>query len=69
MTGEIVNLRRARKARERLKDETQAQANRTRFGLSKAERQLADKTNALAERRLENHRRDSAAPGESEDAP
>ena len=68
MTGEIVNLRRARKARERRKDEAQAQANRTHFGLSKAERQLADKTNALAERRFEGHRRDGAAPGESDDA-
>jgi Domain of unknown function (DUF4169) len=54
--GEIVNLRRARKTRERRKDEEQAQENRVIFGLSKAERQFAEKAKTLAERRLEGHR-------------
>jgi hypothetical protein len=54
--GEIVNLRRARKTQERRKDEAQAQENRVRYGLSKAERQLTEKTKSLSERRLEGHR-------------
>jgi hypothetical protein len=54
--GEIVNLRRARKAQMRRKDEEQAQENRVLFGLSKAERQFAETAKTLAERRLEGHR-------------
>lgn len=67
--GEIVNLRRARKAQGRLQAEAKAQENRTRFGLSKAERQLAEKANSLAERRLEGHRREGGDPegGDSQD--
>ncbi|MGP0104226.1 DUF4169 family protein [Rhodoblastus sp.] len=61
--GEIVNLRRARKTRARVKDEEKAQENRARFGVSKAERGLAEKSRSLAERRLEGHRRDEA-PGD-----
>lgn len=56
--GEIVNLRRARKARARAGGDEKAQENRLRFGLSKAERNLADKSRSLAERRLEGHRLD-----------
>jgi hypothetical protein len=56
--GEIVNLRRARKAQGRRKDEQRAEENRLRFGLSKAEKQLAEKTNEIAERRIEGHRLD-----------
>jgi hypothetical protein len=56
--GEIVNLRRARKAMDRRRGEDVAQANRISHGLSKAERSLADKTNAQAERKLEGHRLD-----------
>lgn len=65
--GEIVNLRRARKAMERRKDEKRAEENRLRFGLSKAEKTLAEKTNQLAERRIEGHRLDAAPPPESDD--
>jgi hypothetical protein len=66
--GEIVNLRRARKAQVRRKDEEQAQENRVRFGLSKAERQLTEKTRTLAERRLEGHRLEGEAGPESGDS-
>jgi hypothetical protein len=66
--GEIVNLRRARKTQQRRKDEEQAQENRVRFGLSKAERQLTEKTNTLAERRLEGHRLEGEASPESGDS-
>lgn len=53
--GEIVNLRRARKSAQRRKDETQAQDNRVRFGLSKAEKQLAEKSRVLAQKSLDGH--------------
>ncbi|MGO8739603.1 DUF4169 family protein [Rhodoblastus sp.] len=63
--GDIVNLRRARKTRAHVKDEEKAQGNRVRFGLSKAERDLAEKSRSLAERRLEAHRLDEAPGDES----
>jgi hypothetical protein len=57
--GEIVNLRRARKAMERQRDADVAQENRIRHGLTKAERTLAEKTRIQAEKKLEGHRLDS----------
>jgi hypothetical protein len=57
--GEIVNLRRARKARDRSRDEDQAQQNRIRHGLSKAEKHLSEKTRAQEAKKLEGHRRDA----------
>jgi hypothetical protein len=54
--GEIVNLRRARKARDRRLDEDQAQQNRVSHGLSKVERQLAEKIKAQAAKELDGHR-------------
>ena len=65
--GEIVNLRRARRALERREDEKRAQENRIRFGLSKAERKLAEKTNELAERRIDSCRLDKAPAPDSND--
>ncbi len=53
--GEIVNLRRARKAAERRRDEAQAHENRIQHGLSKPERQLAEKARAKAEKNLDGH--------------
>jgi hypothetical protein len=46
--GEVVNLRRARKAKARVDAATKAAANRVAFGRTKAERDLAA---AEAERR------------------
>jgi hypothetical protein len=54
--GEIVNLRRARKGRDRRRDEDQAQENRIRHGLSKAEKQLAEKTRTQEAKKFEGHR-------------
>ncbi len=65
--GDVVNLRRARKAQQRRKDEEQAQGNRVRFGLSKAERSLAEKSKSLAERQLEGHRLDQTPSTEAKD--
>ena len=39
--GEVVNLRRARKARAKAGDEAQAAANRAAFGRTKAEKAAA----------------------------
>jgi hypothetical protein len=63
--GEVVNLRRARKAQARRQDEAQAQDNRVRHGLSKAERSLAEARRAKAAQLLDGHRLDS---GETESA-
>ncbi|MFO1148203.1 MAG: DUF4169 family protein [Alsobacter sp.] len=55
MTGEIVNLRKARKARARAADEARAAENRIRFGRTKAERAAAEAETGLVLRRLEGH--------------
>jgi hypothetical protein len=56
--AEIVNLRRARKRKERAAKEEQAAANRTTFGRSKSERALSDARKELATRQLDGHKRD-----------
>lgn len=55
--AEIVNLRRARKAKERTDAEHKAAENRIRFGRSKAERKNAEANTALEKRRLDAHER------------
>jgi hypothetical protein len=59
MTGEVVNLRKARKRNARQKAETDADANRLTHGISKAERRLAEAARALSGNRLDGHRRAS----------
>lgn len=56
MTGEIINLKRARKAKSRVAKEAEADANRAKFGRTKAERELNSAKDELAARRLEGHR-------------
>jgi hypothetical protein len=58
MPADIVNLRRARKAKARTDKESEATANRALFGRTKAEktRQAAERKQAA--RALESHRRD-----------
>ncbi len=60
--AEIINLRRARKAKARADAETQAAANRVAFGRTKAEKSGQAAQNALEVRRIEAHRRESPAP-------
>ena len=60
MSGEIVNLRRARKIKQREAKADAAAENRIRFGQSKAQRALTAEAEALATRRFEGHRRDTA---------
>jgi len=56
--AEIVNLRQARKAKERAEKEAEAAANRAQFGRTKAEKELEATRKALADRALEAHKRD-----------
>ncbi|MEQ1695476.1 MAG: DUF4169 family protein [Hyphomicrobiaceae bacterium] len=56
MTGEIINLKRARKAKARSANEAVAEANRVRFGRTKVERELSSAKDDLAARRLDGHR-------------
>jgi hypothetical protein len=67
MMAEIVNLRRARKAKSRADAEQKAAENRTRFGRSKAERESAKANTVLDTRRLDAHRRRSDEPEDKSD--
>ena len=66
MSAEIVNLKRARKAKQRREAETTAEQNRAKFGRTKAERQATLAKQDLEARRLEAARRqgsdDETAP-------
>jgi hypothetical protein len=63
--GEVVNLRRVRKDKQRQTAEAKADTNRVLFGRTKAERELTDAEKALAERRLEGHRRDDPSSSDA----
>ena len=54
--AEIINLRQARKIRQRRAAEAEAAENRIRFGRTKGERQATDTDEAVATRRLDGHR-------------
>jgi hypothetical protein len=58
MSGEVVNLRRARKARQRTERELAADENRRRHGRSKAEKQADATARHKAERHVDGHKRD-----------
>lgn len=51
--AEIINLRRARKARDRVAAAKVADANRAKFGRTKAEREAEAQARARAERMLD----------------
>jgi hypothetical protein len=54
--AEIVNLRRARKLRERERQQAEATQNRALFGRSKAEKRLIESERALTEASLDARR-------------
>jgi Domain of unknown function (DUF4169) len=56
--AEIINLRTARKRRERSEKETLAANNRASFGRTKSEKQLSKAEQSLATKRLDDHKRD-----------
>tara|TARA_R110002012_G_scaffold57941_9_gene149940 strand:- start:25513 stop:25707 length:195 start_codon:yes stop_codon:yes gene_type:complete len=58
VSGDVVNLRMARKRRDRTAKEAQAERNRFEHGRSKAERELARARNEKAERHLDASRRE-----------
>ncbi len=58
MTADIVNLRRARKARVRREKEAQAQVNRAAFGRTKIEQELGDARKQLDAAKLDAHKRE-----------
>lgn len=59
MTGEIVNLRLARKRKARAQAEADAAANRAAHGRAKTEQKATAAREALEARRLDGHRLDS----------
>jgi len=65
--GDLVNLRRARKDRDRRRREDEAAENRAKFGRSKAEKLAAKAQDALEARRLDGHR--LASPADPETPP
>jgi hypothetical protein len=54
--AEIVNLRRARKLKERERDQAEAAQNRAVFGRSKAEKRLIENERAVSEANLDARR-------------
>ena len=58
MPADLINLRRARKARARADKEKQAAENRAKFGRTKAERQTTSATGDLERRQLDAHQLD-----------
>ncbi|WP_237152400.1 DUF4169 family protein [Oryzibacter oryziterrae] len=56
--GDVVNLRLHRKAADRKKREAQADANRAKFGRTKAEKEQTAAVEKLETRRLDGHKRE-----------
>ncbi|MBY0566327.1 MAG: DUF4169 family protein [Hyphomonadaceae bacterium] len=54
---DIVNLKRARKAKERAEAEAKAQANRIAHGRTKTEKKLSKAEQEAAQRKLDGHKR------------
>ena len=61
MTGDIINLRTARKRKARAEREVEAAQNRVVFGQTKAEKQTRKANQELEQRRLDQTRRDERA--------
>lgn len=57
--AEIINLRQARKQKAWAEKEARATENRLSFGRSKAEKKLTKAEEAMAQSRLDAHKRDS----------
>ncbi len=58
MTAEIINLRNVRKQKQREQKETDAAANREKFGQTKADKSLIKKQKQLSETSLDGHKRE-----------
>jgi hypothetical protein len=64
MTADIVNLAKARKARERANREREAHQNRLKFGQSKAERTLLEAQERKSRAELDRARRQGERPAD-----
>jgi len=60
--AEIINLRKARKAKARADKEAEAAENRAKFGRAKEERSQSEAAKDLLDRKLDAHRRDDGDP-------
>ncbi len=56
MSAEIVNLRQARKQKQREAKDNQAEDNRRKFGRTKAEREAARRRRDELEKKVDGHR-------------
>ena len=62
--AEIINLRRARKAKARAEKETEAAENRAKFGRPKEERSQSEAAKDLLDKKLDAHRREDDGDAE-----
>ncbi len=62
--AEIINLRKARKAKARAVKEAQAAENRAKFGRPEAERSQSEAAKDLLDRKLDAHRREDSGAEE-----
>ncbi|UWQ16912.1 DUF4169 family protein [Jannaschia sp. M317] len=58
MSGKVVNLKTARKARARTEKAARGDANAAKFGRTKADKAQAEALQKLAQRRLDGHERE-----------
>jgi hypothetical protein len=56
--AEIISLSKVRKAKARTEKEATAEANRIKFGRTKVEKQLTAAERALAEKKIDAHKRE-----------
>ncbi len=66
--AEVINLRRARKDRDRAARQDAAQVNRARHGATKADKSLADARKEKSARDLDAHKRDTDQDGSGSDS-
>jgi hypothetical protein len=64
--GDIINLRRARKARARAADRAEADVRAARFGEARSARDRREAEADRAASRLDGHRRDPASPADDD---
>ncbi|OJJ11348.1 hypothetical protein BKI51_14610 [Alphaproteobacteria bacterium AO1-B] len=62
MSAEIVNLRQARKQKQRQTKEKTAESNRQKFGRTKAEREADRRRQDMLEKQVDGHKLDCPAP-------
>jgi hypothetical protein len=56
--ADIINLKHARKQKDRQERESQAATNREKYGRTKADKELAKRQQELSSRTLDGHKRD-----------